>query len=739
MNAFVHRILKSSTASSLAANSTSHRGAVQHLLDEIQNSKLLYFGEFHSESRIISFQTELVKEWSKRLASVQTKGGRPPRLHVIMEHFSVDMQDLLKRYQCINSGDNDNVSIMSDNEKALFEQLVDSYKDIGTEGHDLMPYSELLQFCRDTTTNGTTHQGYCEVMLHGGFIPRNHASRLNKECPDDDSKRLFFEEMSNKHGYLPKKVDAMFNALFEPSSDVKLNGSKEHKLLIQSLMSGTDLYSPVDDVNEETEEEISEEKPFDRLYQAQLLKDHAMGYKIANVMLDQPPSDRYLVIAGFGHLKHYMGVPNCVKQYLKQVAMLDGDEARKTKAMDVLLDISSLPTPTNPRNSNGKGCALIGCQMMYEAYLEDNYPPLVEEITNVTAADEDVDTDEIKHRTIKQLYLRQPKVLDEYILKSDEVSAPFLHYDQGVGRFEHPCADYLFVYDEDDDNTITELDITEAASLSTSKCPHHDKSANDDAKRETLEAYQQVGQTAKFKGNADRARAIMTILGYSEEDLAYLGDNDIYNFQGVANPHSVAKIRRGESVLDIGSGLGIDSFLALRHCSGDQDGANPNSFVVGVDLASSEVKHAKRRAVARGYQVPERLNFLHGDVEKLQDVLAKNGVPSENNFDVCISNGAFCLVPDKKKAFQNGKSNMCISRILFISSHYSDSIPFLLYHSVQGSTSRRSLCYFNYNHPFRTSRSILRMACMHENVCRIRVAPTNVGRDRIRECTDSRC
>ena len=652
MNTFVHRILKSSTASSLAANSTSHRGAVQHLMDEIHNSKLLYFGEFHSESRIISFQTELVKEWSKRLASVKSMEGRPPRLHLIMEHFSVDMQDLLRRYQCIDLVDND--AQLSDDGKA-FEQLVNSYKEIRTEGHDLMPYSDLLQFCRDTTTKYDSNQGYCEVILHGGFIPRNHAARLNKECPDDDSKRLFFEEMSGKHGYLPKKGDAMFNAVFETLSDLNLNGSKAHKLLVQSLMSGIDLYSPVDDAKEETEEETSGEKPFDRLYQAQLLKDHAMGYKIANFMLDQPSADRYIIIAGFGHLKHYMGVPHCVKQYLRQVAMLDGDEARKTKAMDLLLNISSLPL-AKPQVINGKGCALIGCQMMYETYLEDNYPPLVEEIAKATETDQDVDTDIIKHRVIKQLYLNEPKVLDEYILKSVEVSGPLLHYYQGIGSFEHPCADYLFVYDEDDDNTITELDLAEAASLNKSTCPYHNDSTNDDVKRETLEAYQQVGETAKYKGNANRARAIMTILGYSEDDLAYLGDNDIYNFQGVANPHSVAKIRHGERVLDIGSGLGIDSFLAVRDCSGDQDGANPNSYVVGVDLAPSEVKHALTRGEARGYQVPERLNFLHGDVEKLPDVLAKNGVTPENNFDVCISNGAFCLVPDKKKAFQNGKS-----------------------------------------------------------------------------------
>lgn len=644
MNSFIHRILKSSSGSSITK---SHRGAVHRLVDEIEHAKLVYFGEFHSESRIVSFQTELVKEWSKRLAltPAAASGGRPPRLHLIMEHFSVDMQELLERYQSLDAG-SDAVSFPDDDIEA-FEQLIDSYKNYGTEGHDLLPYSGLLQFCRETTSK--SKEGHCEILLHGGFIPRNHAARLNKECPDDESKKLFFEEMSNECGYLPIRGEAMFNALFV-SSDFKLRGPKEHKLLIQSLMNGSDLYSPVE-INDDPEEIDGEEKPFDRLYQAQLLKDHAMAYKVTNIMLDQPSSDRYLVIAGYGHLKHRLGVPECVNQYLRQTAILGNDEKCRTKAMDLLMNISSLPASNLSRCSDGKGSALIGCQMLYEAYLEDNYPPLVTEIQKATAQNEDSDTDAIKQKITKHLYLREPTTLDEYILKSDEVGNPFLHFGRGIGGFEYPCADYLFVYDEDEDNIITESDITRSLNSDSVKCPYHEISTtNVDVKRETLEAYNQVGESAGFKGNARRARAIMAILGYSESDLEYLGDGDVYNFQGVANPHIVAKIQPGESVIDIGSGLGIDSFLAMRDTGADRDGASPRSIVIGVDLAASEVKHTLKRARERGYDVPERINFIHGDVEKLQTVL-----PPDSNFDVCISNGAFCLVPDKKKAFQNGE------------------------------------------------------------------------------------
>ena len=46
---------------------------------------------------------------------------------------------------------------------------------------------------------------------------------------------------------------------------------------------------------------------------------------------------------------------------------------------------------------------------------------------------------------IKHLYLHDPSTLDEYILKSDEVSGPLVNYSRGIGGFEHHCADYLLM------------------------------------------------------------------------------------------------------------------------------------------------------------------------------------------------------------------------------------------------------------------------------------------------------
>jgi len=665
---FVHRIIKSSSASS----SSQAGSTVQKLVrTELQHAKLVYFGEFHGEPRIISFQTQLVMELARCYASIAAINNTSsinkkadddaPTLHLIMEHFSVDMQEILDRYQQTRQ----HKEMRSDEEEnKAFEELITAYNEYGTEGHNLHPYRELIQLCRESSERGGSKNG-CKVKLHGGFIPRNQAARLNKEAYA--TKQEFFQEMSSK-GYLPKENEPMHQALFEETAAAEsliLRGSREHRLLIQSLTSGVDIYSPVekvDDIDNLVEDE--EESKMARLYQAQLLKDHAMAYKIAKLMMEhaiagKSDNDKYMVITGLGHLKHYTGVPDCLHGYLRQEALLNPNVHHRNTALDLLLSLNRAPIGSSVQRPSfsGIGSTLIGCQMMYEIYLEETYPPMIE----AAAKNEDNELEEdIKRKLLKELYLQSPGSLDQYILNAETVRGPLLQFSDGLAGFQRPCADFLFVYDEDEENIIDEADLREAelSGNKTQKCPFHHDQSKDSAKAETIEAYERVGQSAGLRGNATRAKAIMTYLGYSDSDLEYIGENDIFNFQGVANPHPVANIQQGEVVLDIGSGLGIDSFLAAKSCGGadkceDNDYTNKKPFVVGVDIAQSEVNHATKRAIDRGLVVPERIRFIRGDVESLDDVLEKANLAADNLFDVCISNGAFCLVPDKRKAFEN--------------------------------------------------------------------------------------
>jgi hypothetical protein len=313
-----------------------------------------------------------------------------------------------------------------------------------------------------------------KVKLHAGFIPRNQAARLNKVSYE--SKYQFFREMSIR-GYLPKENEPMHQALFDqPAELFTLRGSREHQLLIQSLMSGMDIYSPVEkngDYSHDADDNEKESK-ISRLYQAQLLKDHAMGYRIASLMMEHAVAgksfDRYLVITGLGHLKHSTGVPDCVHGYLRQEALLNPDIKHRTTALNLLLSITRPPTASSIQRINypGIGSTLLGCQMMYEIYLEETYPPMIEaaEKNNDNQIEQD-----IKRKLLKDLYLRNPDLLDRYIMNAEAVRKPLLEYADGLAGFQRPCADFLFVYDEDDENEIDEVDLQEAALVDNTKMP----------------------------------------------------------------------------------------------------------------------------------------------------------------------------------------------------------------------------------------------------------------------------
>lgn len=131
------------------------------------------------------------------------------------------------------------------------------------------------------------------------------------------------------------------------------------------------------------------------------------------------------------------------------------------------------------------------------------------------------------------------------------------------------------------------------------------------------------------------ARILMQRLGYREDELDIIGEDDVLRMQGVGSPFRLADIQPGHAVLDLGSGFGVDAFLAAEK-------AGPSGEVVGIDLSAEEVQRACTRAEERG--LSGRCRFLKADMEELP-------LP-DCSFDFVISNGGFCLVPDKKKAFR---------------------------------------------------------------------------------------
>jgi len=128
---------------------------------------------------------------------------------------------------------------------------------------------------------------------------------------------------------------------------------------------------------------------------------------------------------------------------------------------------------------------------------------------------------------------------------------------------------------------------------------------------------------------------LMAKLGYTDKELELIGE-DVLRMQGVKSPFSAAALRSGEEVLDLGSGFGSDAFLAA-------DKVGPRGRVIGIDLSAEEVKKATLRARDRGLG-PDRCRFLRADMESLP--------LDPGSVDVVISNGGFCLCPNKLASFQ---------------------------------------------------------------------------------------
>ena len=123
------------------------------------------------------------------------------------------------------------------------------------------------------------------------------------------------------------------------------------------------------------------------------------------------------------------------------------------------------------------------------------------------------------------------------------------------------------------------------------------------------------------------------VLGYDPLELAALPAECTASFAGIANPHAIAPILPGETVLDIGCGAGTDLLLAARK-------VGPSGRAIGVDMTEAMRDRARASAAAAGLTNVE-VHRADATALPLPDV----------SVDVVISNGVLNLVPEKEKAF----------------------------------------------------------------------------------------
>jgi len=145
--------------------------------------------------------------------------------------------------------------------------------------------------------------------------------------------------------------------------------------------------------------------------------------------------------------------------------------------------------------------------------------------------------------------------------------------------------------------------------------------------------YKEVALEPQREFHFETGRALAERLGYPAEDLDRIPAAAIDSFAGVGHFLDLADIAPGETVLDLGSGSGMDSFLASL-------AAGRDGRVIGVDMTDAQLAKAARLAAEAGVDNAE---FRQGYIEDPPVEAA--------SVDCVISNGVINLSPDKAAVF----------------------------------------------------------------------------------------
>lgn len=145
--------------------------------------------------------------------------------------------------------------------------------------------------------------------------------------------------------------------------------------------------------------------------------------------------------------------------------------------------------------------------------------------------------------------------------------------------------------------------------------------------------YKAVAEEPRGRYHFEMGRTLAERLGYPAVALDLAPARAVDSFAGVGYFFDLAQLAAGEDVVDLGSGSGMDSFIAA-------DAVGPTGTVTGVDMTREQLDKA---AVLREEADVPWLRFIEGRIERLPlpDAAA----------EVVISNGVINLCPDKEQVF----------------------------------------------------------------------------------------
>ena len=152
--------------------------------------------------------------------------------------------------------------------------------------------------------------------------------------------------------------------------------------------------------------------------------------------------------------------------------------------------------------------------------------------------------------------------------------------------------------------------------------------------------YSDVALNPKGEYHFEMGRGLAEKLGYEKYDLDSIPPASIESFAGVGYYFDVANLKEGEHVLDLGSGSGMDVFVAAIK-------VGTSGHVSGADMTDEQLEKSERLRKENNF---ENVSFHKSYIEKLPF--------ADASFDAVISNGVINLCTDKEKVFAE------VSRVL---------------------------------------------------------------------------
>ena len=152
-------------------------------------------------------------------------------------------------------------------------------------------------------------------------------------------------------------------------------------------------------------------------------------------------------------------------------------------------------------------------------------------------------------------------------------------------------------------------------------------------KGEIIRMYQEIAENPSGEFHFFHGRDAAELFGYDPEWLDRAPAGAVESFAGVGNPHERSNLQPGETVLDLGSGAGLDAIISAWRIA-------PNGKVIGVDLNPAMCLKAQAHAAATGMS----MECHEGRMEEIP-------LP-DASIDVVISNGVINLSFRKRKVIE---------------------------------------------------------------------------------------